>query len=86
MKELEQRALVMLVDVSSLASVRAFCDDFLNRFDRLDILILNAAIAGMQLSLFYRRGRAWKGKGPMGSPDGGEGAEIIIANTHYLKM
>ncbi len=35
---------VMIVDLASLASVRAFADSFLAKFDQLDILVNNAGI------------------------------------------
>jgi len=36
------------LDVSSLASVRQFCDDILKEETRLDILVNNAGIAGLR--------------------------------------
>ena len=46
-KEIEQRtgskAVVMMIDTSSQESIREFAREFLDRFDRLDVLINNAA-------------------------------------------
>ena len=44
--EVERRVFVRVLDLASLASVRAFADAFLREFDRLDVLILNAGCAG----------------------------------------
>jgi NAD(P)-dependent dehydrogenase (short-subunit alcohol dehydrogenase family) len=35
---------VLFCDLASLKSIRACCDEFLNKYDRLDVLINNAAI------------------------------------------
>ena len=39
------------LDISSLSSVRKFCDEILKEETRLDILINNAGIAGLRKSL-----------------------------------
>lgn len=39
------------LDVSSLVSVREFCDDILKQETRLDILVNNAGVAGMRRSM-----------------------------------
>lgn len=39
------------LDVSSLVSVRQFCDDILKQETRLDILVNNAGVAGMRRSM-----------------------------------
>jgi NAD(P)-dependent dehydrogenase (short-subunit alcohol dehydrogenase family) len=38
-----EKVFLKAVDMSSFASIHAFCDDFMNRFSKLDILIHNAA-------------------------------------------
>lgn len=47
-KVLGERAIPMQVDLSDLGSVEKFCKDFVRRFSKLHILVLNAGVMGIQ--------------------------------------